>query len=127
MTIAFWTILIAIMLPWLMSVIKKSALASQGNYNNSSPRAGLERLQGINKRASWAEQNSFEILPAFIAAVFVAHIAGADQGTTDQLAIGFIVSRAIYLACYLMNWATLRSLIWMVGLACIVGMFIISA
>ena len=44
MTIAFWTLLAAIAFPWLMAVIKKSALASNGNYNNSAPRAGLENL-----------------------------------------------------------------------------------
>ena len=36
MTVAFWTLLIAIALPWLMAVIKKSDLASNGKYNNSA-------------------------------------------------------------------------------------------
>jgi uncharacterized MAPEG superfamily protein len=125
MTVAFWTLLIAIALPWLMAVIKKSDLASNGKYNNSAPRAGLENLQGVSQRASWAEQNSYEILPAYIAAVVVAHLAAAFQPHIDLLAILFIASRVLYILCYLMNWATLRSIVWMLGLMCIVGFFAI--
>ena len=127
MTVAFWTLLVAIALPWLMAVIKKSDLASNVKYNNSAPRAGLESLQGMSLRASWAEQNSYEILPAYIAAVFVSHMAGADQATADLLAVSFIVSRVIYSICYLMNWASLRSIVWVIGLLSIVGLFVISA
>ena len=127
MTIAFWTLLAAIAFPWLMAFIKKSALASNGNYNNSAPRAGLENLQGVSQRALWAEKNSFEILPAYIAAIVVAHVAGAAQSYIDLIALLFIASRALYALCYLMDWATLRSIVWTLGLACIVGLFVISA
>ena len=127
MTIAFWTILAAIALPWLMAVLKKSPMAASGKYSNRAPRAMQPKLQGLSQRAHWAEQNSFEILPAFIAAVFVAHFAGAEQATVNLLAVGFIASRVIYSICYLMNWASLRSVIWMVGLLFIVCLFVISA
>ena len=126
MTIAFWTLLAAIAFPWLMAVIKKSALATSGNYNNSAPRAGLENLQGVSQRALWAEKNSFEILPAYIAAILVAHVAGAEQAYIDLAAILFIVSRVLYALCYLMDWATLRSIVWTLGIACIIGLFVVS-
>ena len=126
MTVAFWTLLVAIALPWLMAVIKKSDLASNGKYNNNAPRAGLESLQGISLRASWAEQNSYEILPAYIAAVIVAHLAGAFQPDIDLLALLFIFFRALYVLCYLMNWASPRSIVWVGGLLCIVGLFVVS-
>jgi uncharacterized MAPEG superfamily protein len=116
MTIAFWTILAAIALPWLMAALKKSPLAVSGKYSNRAPRAMQPKLEGLSQRAHWAEQNSFEILPAFVAAVLVAHLAGAEQMLIDQLAIGFIVSRVLYSICYLTDWATLRSLVWTVGL-----------
>ncbi len=127
MTIAFWTILAAIALPWLMAALKKSPLAVSGKYSNRAPRAMQPKLEGLSQRAHWAEQNSFEILPSFVAAVLVAHLAGAEQMLVDQLSIGFIVSRVLYSICYLMNWASLRSLVWMVGLLFIVGLFVISA
>jgi uncharacterized MAPEG superfamily protein len=127
MTIAFWTILAAIALPWLMAALKKSPLAVSGKYSNRAPRAMQPKLEGLSQRAHWAEQNSFEILPAFVAAVLVAHLAGAEQMLIDQLAIGFIVSRVLYSICYLTDWATLRSLVWTVGLLFIVALFVISA
>jgi len=127
MTIAFWTLLVAIAFPWLMTVIKKSPLASTGSYNNSAPRASLENLQGVSQRASWAEQNSFEILPGYVAAVIVAHLAGAEQGCIDILALVFIACRVLYCLCYLKNWSTPRSVSWIAGLLCIVGLFVISA
>lgn len=126
MTIAFWTLLAAIAFPWLMAVIKKSALATSGNYNNSAPRAGLENLQGVSQRALWAEKNSFEILPAYISAILVAHMAGAEQAYIDLAAILFILSRVLYALCYLMDWATLRSIVWTLGIACIIGLFVVS-
>ena len=126
MTIAFWTLLAAIALPWVMAALKKSPLAANGKYSNRAPRAMQPNLQGFSQRAYWAEQNGYEVLPAFIAAVFVAHFAGADQATTDQFAVGFIVSRIIYSICYLMNWATLRSIVWLAGLLIIIGLFVIS-
>ena len=127
MTIAFWTILAAIALPWLMAALKKSPLAVSGKYSNRAPRAMQPKLEGLSQRAHWAELNSFEILPAFVAAVLVAHLAGAEQMLVDQLAIGFIVSRVLYSICYLTDWATLRSLVWTVGLIFIVALFVISA
>ena len=127
MTIAFWTILAAIALPWLMAALKKSPLAVSGKYSNRAPRAMQPKLEGLSQRAHWAEQNSFEILPAFVAAVLVAHLAGAEQVLVDQLTIGFIASRVLYSICYLMNWASLRSLVWMAGLLFIVSLFVISA
>ena len=126
MTVAFWTLLVAIVFPWLMAFIKKSSLASNGVYNNSAPRAQSEKLHGVSRRALWAEQNSFEILPGYIAAIVVAHMTGANQAYIDLLALLFISSRALYALCYLMNWATLRSIVWVAGLGCIVGLFAIS-
>ncbi len=126
MTIAFWTILAAIAIPWLMAALKKSPLAATGKYNNRAPREIQPNLEGMSQRAYWAEQNGFEILPAYIAAVFVSHLAGADQATADLLAVSFIVSRVIYSICYLMNWASLRSIVWVIGLLSIVGLFVIS-
>ena len=80
----------------------------------------------VSARALWAEINSFEILPAYIASVVVAHMAGAVQAYIDLIAILFITTRALYTLCYLMNWATLRSIVWTLGLICIVSLFVIS-
>lgn len=126
MTIAYWSLLVAIFMPWVLTMIAKTPAAKQGKYSNRAPRAFLAKLQGRSQRANWAQQNSFEILPGYIAAVIVAHLAGADQSSLDMLAVTFIASRILFAMCYLKDWATPRSLAWTVGVACIVGMFVIS-
>ena len=37
---------------------------------------------------------------------------------------GFIAARVVFLACYLADWATLRSIAWFGGIACAVMIFI---
>ena len=83
MTIAFWTLLFAIMLPWLMALIKKTPSSLHGKYNNRAPRAGEQNLQVVSQRVSWAEQNSYEILPGYIAAIIVSYLVGAEQYCID--------------------------------------------
>lgn len=68
-----------------------------------------------------------EALAIFAAAVLTAHLAGAPQGSVDALALAFIVARLLYVACYLADRATLRSLVWLVGLGLSIALFVIGA
>lgn len=128
MTLAYWCVLIAIVLPYLGTASAKFLGAGYGPRANQDPRAFLGNLQGWRKRADNAQQNGFEVTPAFAAAVIIAHLAGgAEQGLLDQLAVAFIVSRVLYLLCYLAGWGVLRSLVWFAGMGVIVGLFVVSA
>ena len=127
MTIAFWTLLFSIMLPWLMALIKKTPSSLHGKYNNRAPRAGEQDLQGVSQRVSWAEQNSYEILPGYIAAIIVSYLVGAEQYCIDIFALIFIGSRILYCLCYIKDWPSLRSAVWVVGLLCIIAIFVTSA
>ena len=127
MTIAFWTLLFTIMLPWLMALIKKTPSSLHGKYNNRAPRAGEQNLQGVSQRVSWAEQNSYEILPGYIAAIIVSYLVGAEQYCIDIFALIFIGSRILYCLCYIKDWPSLRSAVWVVGLLCIIAIFVTSA
>ncbi|MDF1782162.1 MAG: MAPEG family protein [Alcanivoracaceae bacterium] len=127
MTIAFWCVLGAILLPYAFTSYAKIA-GRVGAKKNANPRVWLDKLEGPAQRANWAQQNSFEIHPAFAAAVIIAQFIGtAPQATLDQLAIAFLVSRVVYGACYMMNWATLRTLVWASGLVIIASFFVVSA
>lgn len=127
MTVALWCILIAILLPYACTWIAKLS----GGFrlkDNHDPRGFLDNLEGVGKRANAAQLNSFEVIPAFAAAVIVAHLAGnAELVTINVLAVLFITSRLLYIICYLADWATLRSLVWFVGMALIVSFFVVSA
>lgn len=112
MTIALWCVFAASLLPVLSAGLAK---ASGKNFDNSNPRAWLANLPGWGARAHAAQQNSWEALIIFAAGVCVAHIADAPQDRVDAIAIAFIVARLLYIACYIANRATLRSLVWAIG------------
>ena len=121
MTVAFWCVLIAIFLPYLCTGVAKFSGGKFGPRQNHDP------LEGFAKRAHSAQLNSFEVTPAFAAAVIIAHLAGnAELVTINVLAVLFITSRLLYIICYLADWAILRSLVWFVGMALIASFFFVS-
>ena len=127
MTVALWCILIALFLPPLCALIAKVSSGRFGMRDNHDPRAFLDTLSGLPRRAHAAQQNSYEAFPAFAAAVLVADIVGnAEQVTQDVLGVMYITSRLLYIICYLADWAALRSLVWLAGLALIVSFFVVS-
>ncbi len=127
MTIAFWCVLAAFVSPYLFIAHAKFSAGDFGPKQNHNPREFLERLEGARKRAYWAQQNSYEVNPAFAAAVIIAQLAGATQGTVDGIAIAFVASRLAYGLCYIKDWASARSLIWAFGIGCIVTLFVTAA
>lgn len=120
MTIALWCVAIAAVFPIICTGIAK---AGSGGFDNQNPRDWLGRLQGWRARANAAQQNSWEALAVFAAGVFAAHLAHAPQARVDLLAEVFIGARVLYLVCYLADLATLRSLVWMIGIGVSIAMF----
>ena len=128
MTVALWCILVAMILPPLCALIAKVSSGRFGMGANHDPRAFLDKLEGLPRRANAAQQNGYEAFPAFAAAVLVADIVGnAEQVTQDVLGVLYITSRLLYIICYLADWAALRSLVWFAGMALIVSFFVVSA
>lgn len=128
MTIAYWCVLIAIILPYVCTSIAKAASGRFDRKANHDPRGFQDGLQGLPRRAHAAQLNSFEALPGFAAAVILASLAGgAQQGTVDSLAVAFIVSRVLYILCYLGDYARLRSLVWIIGLVLVISLFVVAA
>ena len=125
MAIAFWCLLVAILMPPTFAAIAKAT--AEGRYNNKSPRVFLEKQSGLSRRADWAQRNSFEILPAFVSGVFAAIAAGVDEQWLARLAVLFVVTRVLYGVCYLKDWASLRSLCWFAGFFCCLGLLVMAA
>jgi len=124
-TIAYWCVLIAALLPIACAGIAKSGALRvsprDGGYDNSNPRAWLERQEGWRARANAAQANTFEALPFFFAAVIIAHQLQAAQGRLDILAFLFVVLRIAYIILYVGNLATARSIIWALALFTNIG------
>ncbi|MFZ6654843.1 MAPEG family protein [Undibacterium sp. TJN19] len=128
MTIANWCVLAACVLPIVTVGLAKGGSAKlgrdTGRYDNNNPRPWAEKLSGWRQRAIAAQQNGFEALPLFIAAVVLAQQAHADQGRIDNLALLFIALRLVYIAVYLMNLGTIRTLVWSAGVASSIAIFL---
>jgi len=120
MTIAYWCVLFMGLFPYVATGIAKKGFEG---YDNASPRQWLAKQTGFRARANAAQANLFESLPFFFAAVIIASIANAPQGRVDLLAIGFVLARIAYLVCYVADWPTTRSIVWLAGLACVVAIF----
>lgn len=125
MSIAYWCVLAAAILPYIWIVAAKS---SKPGLDNDAPRNFLSKLDGWAQRAHWAHVNSFEAFPAFAAAVIIASLVGnIEQSTLDALALVFIASRALHGIFYISNHSTLRSLVWFIGIISWVTIFVLSA
>lgn len=112
-----YLILIACILPYVFTIIAKVA----GGFtiaDNQNPREFLAKTTGLAARANAVQQNSFESLPLFIAAILMAEYMVVSQHLIMMLGIAYIVLRIIYAICYLANISALRSIIWFLSMAC---------
>jgi uncharacterized MAPEG superfamily protein len=126
MTIPFVCVFVAAVLIYVprFFVLAAQARMPEG-VDNKDPRGQQARLAGWGKRAQGAHLNAFEAFAPFAAAVFVSHLAGANPGRAAALAIAFVALRVTYTALYIANLDRLRSLVWMLGLASVIGLFIL--
>lgn len=113
-------------LPYLSKIVVAVAMQREGGYDNYLPREQQKRLTGFGARALAAHQNSFEALLLFGIAVLSAMAIGNTSITTKLLSILFVISRLAYHLAYLLNLATIRSLIWSVGFFSVMGIMCIS-
>lgn len=115
-TIAYWCVLLAALLPVVCAGIAKYGLMrtapAKGGYDNNNPRAWLARQTDWRARANAAQANTFEAIPFFFAAVVIAHQLQAGQSRLDILAVLFVALRILYIALYVGNQASARSIVW---------------
>ena len=85
-------------------------------------RSMFDRFPAWGKRASWAQQNSFEAFtvhaPAALLAVVVVLNGHALPGIAGAVAYAHPALRVAYIAAYLFNVPIARSLAWFLGLLC---------
>ena len=112
-----YLILIACLLPYVFTILAKVTGGFKPR-DNQNPRDFLAKTTGLAARANAVQKNSFESLPLFIAAVLMAEYMVVPQVIIMKLGIAYIVLRIIYGICYLLNLATLRSIIWFLSMAC---------
>ena len=124
MAIALWTLLLAVLMPIVCAGVAK---AGPGRYDNRNPRDWQAKQQGYRARAYAAQQNSWEALGVYVAALVAAFIGNVPLETLGLISAIFAVSRVAYLACYLADLATLRSLVWLVGFGSCICLIVMGA
>ena len=104
----------------LMIFITKAPLAAamnklEGGYDNATPRAQQDRLDGFGLRARGAHENSIEAFPLFAIGVLLALWAEASLEQMQILCLAFVVARIAYCVFYWIDQDKLRSTAWFVG------------
>lgn len=116
---------VACLLPMLFAYVAKYLGGFKGKDNNE-PRAFLANLTGAAARANAAQQNSYEGLPIFLAAVLTALLFFVPVGVVAKLAWLYVVIRVMYGVAYVGNWATFRSVLWALSMACPLMLFYLA-
>ena len=125
MSIAYWCILVAAVLPYVWVAIAKSGAPG---YNNKDPRGWVAKQENYRVRnAHAAHLNAFEAFPTFAAGVLMAQFAGVDASRISVLALAFVAFRVLHGIFYLGAIHRLRSLCWLGGFACVVALMLLAA
>lgn len=119
MSVALYVLGAAALMPYVLAAIGARCRMQQfGKFDNNYPRLQQEELRGLGARVQAAQANSWEALGVYAASVFIAFAVGIDLRTLDAVALVFIAARVAYVACYLLDRAWLRSVVFGVGIGC---------
>ena len=128
MTTPFWCLLVAVLLPFVLAGLGGYFRSRQfGSVDNKMPRQQSSALEGAGARAVAAQQNAWEALAVFTAAVVVAHLAGADAGASATASLVFVAARILHPIFYVANLDALRSLSFVVGIGACIALFVLAA
>lgn len=123
------SVILSMVVACLLPTIFAAAAKMLGGFkvkDNEHPRAFLNNLTGAAARANAAQQNSYETLPVFLAAVVVALLFFVPLSIVAKLAWLYVILRLIYGLAYIGNWATFRSIIWALSMACPLLLFYLA-
>jgi uncharacterized MAPEG superfamily protein len=117
MTIAFWCVFIAALLPYV-------AFSFVRGVDAKTPRASVAGLTGTAARAHAAHLNAFEAFAPFAAAVIISHLSLGANSWSNVLAVVFVLARAAHIGFYLGDIPPARTAAFTVGVACVVALFL---
>lgn len=128
MTIPLWCLFIVSLLPYgLAGAGNYYRLKSPGGLDNQNPRAQIAKLDGPGARAYAAQQNAWEALGLFTAAVLINHLAHGDPQSSALAAMIFVVARLLHAVAYIRNWDKARTGIFCIGLICCIALVVLGA
>ena len=117
LVLSFGTLLVSIVLLYIARFSSRLEFKDLGSL-----RSMFDRFPAWGKRASWAQQNSFEAFtihaPAALLAVVAVLSGYALPSITVAVAWAHPVLRVAYIFAYLFNVSIARSVAWFLGLLC---------
>ena len=125
MTIAEWCVFGTLLLS-LLTIVSVKWAGIRG-FDNSKPRDPDFYDDPIRSRALGAHQNGIEAFPFFAFAVLLAEFRVGPLRLIDELAVLFLIVRIAYVFTYVGNRPTLRSILWSIGFAINIAIFLLPA
>ena len=122
---AIWAMVVASLLPLAMALTAK-AIGGFNLADNAHPRDFLQVTTGAAARANAAQQNSYETLPVFLAAVLAAMLFFVPQLIVNTLAWLYVLIRIGFCIAYVTNLAMFRSILWGLSIACCLMLFYLA-
>ena len=114
--IPYALLFLAFLLIYIPRVIVITVLVKQpGGLDNNNPRDQQALLTGYGKRAQGAHLNMFEAFPIFAAGILASLVGHVRLDFIVALGTAFIFLRVVYIALYLGDKASARTLVWMVA------------
>jgi uncharacterized MAPEG superfamily protein len=111
---------------YLLTVAPAKAIGFR-DFDNAAPRDPAFYAHPLRGRALGAHLNGIETFPFFATAVLLAEFRAAPQHTVDALAVGFLLIRLAFVAAYLGNRPTLRTILWNAGFFVNAAIFFLPA
>ena len=128
MTIPFWCLVVVVFLPLILAFAgAKVRIDEFGNADNKEPRPQAAKLAGRGARIYAAQENAWEAAIMFSVAVITTHLAGLDPAAAAPFAIGFVVLRIVHAVTYVADQDKLRSGSFVLGLVCMITLFVKAA
>ncbi|MFB2539557.1 MULTISPECIES: MAPEG family protein [unclassified Acinetobacter] len=122
---SIWAIIIACIFPYVFSKIAVYKSGYDLKQHGGNHREFLQNSTGLAARANAVQQNSFEILPLFIASILMAEYLVVSDRYVVMLGTAFLILRTIYAICYLLDYPRLRSLVWSLATACPLALLVL--
>ncbi|HZK98945.1 MAG TPA: MAPEG family protein [Caulobacteraceae bacterium] len=120
LTLLGWTLVLALVQIFLAAAVLNKDFGLK--YNIGARDAPAPPASVLGGRLRRAQNNLFETLPLFAAAVLIAHAAGRENAMTRLGAELFLGGRIVYLPLYAAGVPVLRTLAFLVS---IVGLILV--
>lgn len=121
MNIPVFSLLVAGLLPVVCAGVAKWGFR---RFDNHNPREWLSGQTGFRARANAAQLNAFEAFPFFATAVVLGLVLQLDPAVLDRYCLIFLAARVLYLLAYIADFASFRTLCWLLGYASCIAVYV---